>query len=413
VGRSLRSALTGLTARRPALSPWLIGPLAALWAAAIGLAIAAVPMVVIWMASPQSGLTWIESMRLAGLVWVMAQGAPITIAGVTYSLLPWGLAIIPLLLLGYAGGWAMRRLGAPEVRPGVALVASGTLTYAAVAGLVAFATAGSSASVAVPAAVVSSAGLALVGLGWSVARVVGAGGAVTDHLPWLPTVLRSGVVAALVVVGLGAVVVAVSLMTHVDDAITMTQSLHVGFWGGLGLLALGVSYAPVAAVWGAAYLLGAGVVVGPAITVSPFIAVTSPTSLPPFPLLAALPQSASPLAWAMPLAGVLAGVVAGLIIGRSARREHRLVRLALAAGAAALTGGLLALAAYLASGSLGDLRLAQVGPVPLTVGVLGAVLVALGAVPSAVAPAPPERPRLSVMAGDDSDPHAHAPEDPE
>ena len=57
-------------------------------------------------------------------------------------------------------------------------------------------------TVAVPAAVLSSIGLAVVGLGWSVVRIVGAATPMTDRLPWLPTVLRSVVVAALVVVGL-------------------------------------------------------------------------------------------------------------------------------------------------------------------------------------------------------------------
>ena len=121
-------------------------------------------------------------------------------------------------------------------------------------------------------------------------------------------------------------------------------------------------------MWGTAYVMGAGVVIGPAVTISPFVAVTAPTQLPPFPLLAALPQGATPLAWALPLTGVAAGVLAGLVIARRARRESRLVRLALATGAAAVAGVLLALGAFLASGSLGDLRLAFLGPLPTTVG---------------------------------------------
>ena len=84
--------------------------------------------------------------------------------------------------------------------------------------------------------------------------------------------------------------------------------------------------------WAAAYLVGAGVVIGPAVVVSPFIPVTAPTALPPFPLLAALPQTASPLAWALPLAGILAGVLVGLSIARRARAESRLHRLALPSG---------------------------------------------------------------------------------
>jgi peptidoglycan/LPS O-acetylase OafA/YrhL len=152
--------------------------------------------------------------------------------------------------------------------------------------------------------------------------------------------------------------------------------------------------------------MGAGVVIGPAVTVSPFVAVTAPAQLPPFPLLAALPQGATPLAWALPLTGVVAGVLAGLVIARQARREPRLVRLALAAGAAVVAGTLLALAAFLAAGSLGDLRLAYLGPIPVTVGILGAVLVVLGAAPSAAAAASTDRRRLSVANETVEDPAA-------
>jgi hypothetical protein len=152
----------------------------------------------------------------------------------------------------------------------------------------------------------------------------------------------------------------------------------------------------VLVVWATAYIVGAGVMIGPAIAVSPFIPATAPTQLPPFPLLAALPQSASPLAWALPLLGIAAGVVAGLAIGRRARAESRLVRLVMAVGAAGVSAIVLLVLAYLATGSLGDLRLANLGPSPTTVAVLAFVLVTLGAVPSAVVTSPPPKPRLTV-----------------
>ncbi len=379
-----------------ARAPGLVGPIAALWAAAVGFAIAAVPMLIVWMATPSSGLTWIESLRVAGLLWAIAHGAPVVIAGVSYSLLPWGLAAIPLLLLGYAGGWAARRATAVERRQTATLVLAGSVTYAALAGIVGFAVARSGSSVSLLPTVGYAFVLAVLGLGWGAMRFARREADAPIMPAWLDLVLRSGLAAALALVGVGAVAAAASLLLHVDDAVTMTQSLHTGLWGGLGLLALGLAYAPVLAVWGTAYALGAGVVIGPAVTVSPFIAVTAPTQLPPFPLLAALPQTASPIAWALPLTGVLAGVLAGIMIGRRARHEPRLVRLAMAVGAAVVAGLILAVAAFLAAGSLGDLRLAHIGPSPLTLGVLAAVLVVLGAAPSAVMPAPPARPQLTV-----------------
>jgi hypothetical protein len=194
---------------------------------------------------------------------------------------------------------------------------------------------------------------------------------------------------------------AAALLVRVDDAITMSQALHAGVWGGLGLLLLGLAYVPVAIVWATSYVIGAGFVIGPAVTVSPFIPVTAPTQLPPFPLLAAVPQTATPIAWALPALGVVAGVVVGVVIARSCRQESRLARLVLAVASAAVSGLLLMVVSYLGDGALGDVRLTQLGPSPSTVGVLAFVLVLLGAVPSAVAPAPPARPSLAVAADDD------------
>ncbi len=61
-----------------ASAPWLVGVSAAAWAALLGLALAAVPMLIVWMASPASGLTWLESLRVAGLIWLVAGGGAVS-----------------------------------------------------------------------------------------------------------------------------------------------------------------------------------------------------------------------------------------------------------------------------------------------------------------------------------------------
>ena len=157
------------------------------------------------------------------------------------------------------------------------------------------------------------------------------------------------------------------------------------------------------------YILGAGVVLGPAVTASPFIEVTSPTLLPPFPLLAAVPESASPLAWALPAVGVVAGVVAGIVVARGARREPRAVRAGVAVLAVAVSSAVLAVAMWLSSGSLGDLRLAHVGASPSAVAVLAAITMVLGAVPAAVIPGEPGRARRRLRVA----PVADTPEPPD
>lgn len=381
--------------RRPGPLPvWARGVLGALWAAGIGLSIALVPMLLVWMTTVDSGMGVGDALRYAGLLWVVAHGVPVAIGGVAYSLVPWGLAIIPLLLTASAGRWAARSSRAATVRDVALLTAVATVTYTALVALLAQ-VAGQSL-VQPGSAALHGLVLGLLGFGFGVVR--GSSLDLDALLPgWLLVSLKAGVVGALAAIGLGALAGATALLMRLDDAVTMAQSLEPGVWGGLALLMLGVAYVPVFVMWATAYVLGAGVVVGPAVVLSPFLAAGAPTQLPPFPLLAALPASTSPLSWALPIVGVLAGVAAGVLIGRRARAEARLTRLVMALGAAAVSGLLLSAGAQLASGSLGDLRLASVGPSATTVGVLAFVLITLGAVPSATAPAPPARPALAPV----------------
>lgn len=389
--RTVVGRINGASARRS----WLLGPLAAVWVACIGLAIAAVPLLIVWMATPDSGLTWTESLPVSGLLWVVAHGTPIVVAGVTYSLLPWGLAIVPAVLMIYAGGWAARSARAQTMRDVAVVVASASLTYAVMVGIVAQVTVRPDARVSSIDGIVHALLLGLVAFGFGALR-----GSALDVRRLVPASvavsIRAGMVAALVLLGIGALAATAALIVRVDDAVTLAQSLHPGFWGGLALTVLGLAYVPVLVVWATSYVVGAGVMIGPAITVSTFVPATAPTELPPFPLLAALPQSASPIAWALPLAGIVAGVLAGVVISRRARAESRLTRMVLALAAAAVAGLVLLVLSYLSTGSLGDLRLASLGPSPTTVAVLAFVLVTLGAVPSAVVTSPPAQPRLAV-----------------
>lgn len=343
-------------------------------------------------------------------MWTVAHGAPIAVGATTYSLVPWGLAIVPILLLAYSGGWAVRRCAPESVKGLAVLIGTATITYAAIAGILAAASARPTSQVGVLPAVLFAAAVALVTFGFGACRSWGLDRGLLPS--WLLIPVRSGLIGVFTILGLGAVAGTAALILHVDDAVTMAQSLHAGVWGGLALLLLGIAYVPVLLVWSSAYVLGAGVVIGPSVAVSPFIPVTTPTQLPPFPLLAAVPQSASPLAWALPLAGVVAGVLVGLSVARLARHESRLLRLAMAIGAATVTGATLAGLAFLASGSLGDLRLVNLGPPAITVGVLAFALVTLGAVPSAVVVPPPGQRRPSVTAVPATDePPSDAPAD--
>lgn len=381
------------TARRLILQPWSMGLVAALWSALIGLVLAVAPMLVIWLGSVESGP--VESLRLGGLLWLVANGADIAISGITITLLPWGFMLVPLALLAYSGAWAARRSRTRQPGRLVLLVLPGAVAYAAIGAVVTVVCFDASSRVDLLDGVLGPLAVALAGLG--IGALKGSGLLDDGRIPAVVLVpLRAGLVAFGTIVGVGAVAATASLVLHVDDAITMTQSLNAGLGGGVGLLVLGIGYVPVMVTWGAAYVLGAGVWLSPTVTLSPFLATSAPVALPPFPLLAALPAQAPPLAWLMPITGVVAGVLAGLLIGRRLRHESRLARLAGAACASCIAGAGAALVAWLSAGALGTSALAALGPDPAVVAVLSILLVSAGAVPTALVPRPPARPILLV-----------------
>ncbi len=384
---------------------WLLSLAAALWAAAIGLLLAVAPMLILWLGSTgsETEIGWVQALRWGGLLWLVANGASISIAGITLTLLPWGLLLVPLVLLSTGSAWAVRRSEAREPLAVLLAVLPGVILYTLIAAGIDVMVSEPVARVDVLDAVLGALVLALLGSTWGAVRASG----LADRLP-IPIAVRAGVraaaVSAAVVIGLGAIAATVSLVVGIDDAITMSRSLAAGAGGGVGLLLLGVAYVPVLVTWGAAYVLGAGVGLGGGVVLSPFLATNAPAELPAFPLLAALPQQAPSMAWLLPVSGIVAGLFGGALVARICRSESRLVRLAVAAAAAVGAGLLLTVLAWLSSGSLGTGALVDLGPDPMIVGVLGAVLVSIGAVPAAVSPSPPPRPSLAVASTEESIP---------
>ncbi|CAM5651468.1 Integral membrane protein OS=Streptomyces alboniger OX=132473 GN=CP975_21520 PE=4 SV=1 [Streptomyces alboniger] len=189
-----------------------------------------------------------------------------------------------------------------------------------------------------------------------------------------------------VLVGGGALALAVSLVWHGGAAWGVFLQLTEGWSGRFAVLLLCLALVPNAAVWAAAYGMGPGFTLGVGHVVSPLSSAPAPL-LPPFPLLAAVPDpgAGTPLNWATVLVPVAAGLTVGWFTGRGATTGGagageaasatgggggRAVgvwsggRTALTAGmAAAWCAGLVAVLAALAGGPLGVSALADFGPV--------------------------------------------------
>ncbi|GAA2397833.1 cell division protein PerM [Streptomyces coeruleofuscus] len=432
--------LTRMRDRSPGLADALVGGAVA---AGLGLAAFAVLVMMLWITSPYPDSGPGGALHVAAALWLLAHGAELvrtdTLAGV-----PAPVGVPPLLLLALPV-WLLHRAArdatdggtvdggdgfddgiekvvAIAMGAGPPLVSARTawtgvvLGYLAVAAPAALYAAGGVlrpswvwAGVCVPLVAVMAAGAGV----WS--AYGRPGGPLRRLLGVLPVGVRPlalgpegrpGVAAraaaagAAVLLGGGALLVAVSLLGHGAAAQAALLRLTEGWSGRFAVLLLCAALLPNAAVWGAAYALGPGFALGAGHVVSPLSSAPAPF-LPPFPLLAAVPEAGEGrlVHWTAGAVPVAAGVVVGWVVARGAASgEHGGTRpgggcgavwppgrtARAAAFAAVLCAAALAGLAALAGGPLGVTVLARFGPVWWQVGAAALAWLVLVAVPTAV-----------------------------
>lgn len=402
--RSARARLlTRLRDRSPGLSGGLLG---GALAAGLGLATFAVLVMLLWISSPYPDSGPDGALHTAAALWLLAHGAELVRTD-TLSGVPAPMGLPPLLLLALPV-WLLHRAardatdgdveGDAPLVPGRTAWSGVVLGYLAVAAPAAVYAGGGglrpswgSVGVAVPLVAVVAAGAGV----WSAygspsgppARALGAVfPRRVRHLVIGPDgrlgVAARAAGAATAVLGAGGVLLlTVSLAWHGPETQGALLRLTEGWSGRFAVLLLAVALVPNAAVWAAAYALGPGFLLGAGTVVTPFSSAPAPL-LPPFPLLAAVPDpgAGTPLNWAAGVVPLAAGVVTGRFVGRDAaapaRSPGRTAGTALLA--AALCAVLVALLAALAGGPLGAARLSRFGPVWWQTG--GAALVWTGLV---------------------------------
>ena len=363
---------------------WVVSLLASIWAAGIGVAIIAVPIFSVWLTATGGGTSWLVPLKDSGLAWVIAHDVSVRADSGTYSLLPLGLLLVWLSLLAHAGRWAARSAGVTTLRDAGALTAAAATSYALILSGVSSLSNTPDFRTSPTRAFGVGLFVAAAGLGWGVMRGSGLIAELRSRMsPHARTMVKSAIAGTAALVGFGALAAAVSLGLNFQEAVASQRLLEPGLVGGLALLLLGVGYAPVIIMWAVSYLVGAGVSLGAGVVVSPFVSNAEPVQLPPFPILAAIPQNLGTLAMALPLAGVLAGTLMGAIIGRRTERSA-LARLSLVIGAVVMASITLSILARMAVGSLGEERLVSIGPPSETVALLSCALLLLGAAPVAL-----------------------------
>ncbi|MFL4948600.1 DUF6350 family protein [Streptomyces sp. MMS24-I31] len=405
--------------RSPGLGAGLLGGAVA---AGLGLGSFAVLVIALWISSPYPDSGPGGALHVAAALWLLAHGAELvrtdTLTGV-----PAPMGVTPLLLLALPALLVHRAArdatdggdGGPLVPPRT-VWAGVVLGYLSVGGgVVAYAAGGALrpswawTAVCVPL-------VAVVAAGSGVWTAYGCPRAPADQaLRALPKGLRRLLVGpgprarlgasaraagagAVVFAGGGALLLGVSLAGHGEIARGAFLRLTEGWSGRFAVLLLCLALLPNAVLWAVAYALGPGFVLGAGHVVEPFSSAPAPL-LPPFPLLAAVPDAGpgTSLNLASTAIPVAAGLTMGWFVAGAAVRGGREVRgggppvrawsWRRTMGGAGLACGLcaagLGVFAELAGGPLGGAALASFGPVGWQVGTAALAWTLTVAVPTA------------------------------
>lgn len=383
-------------------SPWVMGVLAAVVALASALAVCVVPALAAQLSASGSPMTVLGAVLLGLDVFVLGHGGSLVLADGAVEgplrLIPLGLTGVLLLL----SASAMRRMGralslvAEEgaLRPGALRDGGATLisfigTYSIGGGVLAALARTPRVHAVSSTAVVACALVALVGGGagllWSLRRRAAPGVPAVRILDLLPApfdvaargaaISLLGLLAGAMLTVVGAVVIGFSRVA------ALTDSLAPGPVGGTVLLLLQLALMPTIAVWALAALLGGHFAVGVGTSVS--LGASQTGLLPALPLLAALPEPGRApwyayLLLALPVAALGLGAVR--VVRDVAGADLRTRATAWGSYAGAVLVGVVALL-LLASGSIGDARLRDLGPdvASTLLPLLGMVLGTLGA----------------------------------
>ncbi|MGX5656258.1 cell division protein PerM [Geodermatophilus nigrescens] len=331
----------------------------------VGLGLA---VVVVQALDPTGGLPVGGSVRVAGRLWLLANGGGLDLGSGPVVLAPLLLTLAVAVGLSRAGRGVTRVTEPAGAGAAGVVVATVVAVHALLAVLLALAVDGPGARTDLLRCAAGAAVLALVAGGWGVLRESGLADAALDRLPGPVRPLLPAVLAGLLAAGgLCCAVVAVAVGADAAGYAAVEESLGGSAAGVLGLLALGALLLPNAAAAALGGAAGPGFSAGAATVVSVHGVSLGP--VPALPLLAALPdtQAVPLLAFASPAVPARAGLVAGTVLGRRMGDDDGG---SVSAGLWGVLTGLLlgvasGLAVAVAGGSLGDGALADVGAPPV------------------------------------------------
>ena len=358
---------------------WLTGAGAGLLAAAGGVVACMGVAVAGWLSGTSGSIG--GAFRVGAGAWLLGHGYAVELGPATITLMPLGLTLLlAFALVGCTAG-AARLCAASSSRALGEVAAASAAAYVGVVVLVAVLSAVSEMGLAHGRGVLVTVLMAATAAG---AGAVRGGERSVQALLALPQavvpVLRGALAGALALFGCAALVLAVSLVVHVEALQRIVGSLQPGPAGGLVLVAVCALVLPNAVLLATALVLGPGTAVGVGTSVTLTEVAVAP--LPAIPWFAAVPAAGTQ---PVPLAALAAlPVVAGVVAGVAAVRRLPSMGVGSAAGYGLLTGAMAGLLVgcwvAAAGGSIGPGRMADIGAPELLCLVVAVATLGIGGV---------------------------------
>ncbi|RXZ47850.1 hypothetical protein ESP57_15095 [Agromyces fucosus] len=397
----------------------LLAGLEASVAALIGLGIALVPLMLLWAVHFGLAIDATLFLRAAADVWLLGHGVDLVLQLDPMTAEQTGLPgagdpfPITIALLGFAliSVAFARRIGRRSAAEGHSF--TGGIAAVAVYAVVGFVLASAAGVDGARSSLWQAALLPafVMGVGVVIGAVIetlrddpmtdAAGGFVRRRVAELPPalvdtariVVRIGAGAAFGLLAVAGVLVAGLITVDYATIAGLYQSLGSGIDGGIALTVAELSLIPNLVIWGAAWLLGPGFALGAGSSVAPTGTLLGP--VPGIPLLGALPSEAQPFGALWLIVPVLLGFLGAWLVvparssaawnprGRDDVRAAWWFPVVIGIGSGAAAGLVLGLLAWWSGGAVGPGRLAEVGPDPLAVGGVAALVFGIGALAGA------------------------------
>lgn len=315
---------------------------------------------VVWATAGSSSGNTADPLRAAFWIFLVAHQVPLqlslsdsTIAG-TFTYLPIGALLIPFFATKSGYARLVEILGEPKGKQRRDYILAYALNYSVIGYLISLPALGGTVKApfyfAIPMifTVVSVSAFLVSGI-------------FPKHglqFPW-QRALRAVWILLMALLGVSALVLAISMIYHFDVVLDLTRVVEPGIFGGLVLLVGQILYLPNLAAATLSFFSGAGISIGAGSLLSPFTHRID--EIPAIPILGALPAQSSPL---LALFALVIIALGGAIAGYGIKNYQDPIQLKnFYIASVAISALLLLIIARVTSGQLLSENLPSVGPI--------------------------------------------------